>query len=163
MKLCFVQYVALVLFHASRLNLAFDDRGIVLYIFSPPPPLPFLTRHRNPSALVVVPLVLFQVSKPYSHSASPYAPMHTFPHNQLLTLPSRTWVCHRDLGDLLFAHISPDWGNGNDQYGSCAANHDGVKVCRLVDRSPLHVSQRLLEEARGGANAGHDRCVAAGM
>ena len=77
--------------------------------------------------------------------------------------PPRTWVCHRDLGDLLLAHISPDRGNGNDHYGTSASDHDGVEVCRLVDRGPFHVAYRLLEEARGGGNAGHGRCIAAGM
>jgi hypothetical protein len=122
------------------------------------------TRHRIPSALVALLLVLPIVSPRFDSSL----PTSHLPILQLLLFlaqtlfpspiphPPRTWISQRNLSNLLLAHVSPDRRHRNHHNRSDASHNDRVKVRRLVDRGPLEVSKRLSEEERGSRGASHD-------
>ena len=97
-----------------------------------------------------------------SHSSPNCVPKMLFSSAPVMRTSQRTWVCKGNLGDLLLAHISPKWWNRNKHYRTRTADDDGVKVCRLMDRSPFEVAYRLFEEQRGGRN-GHDGGIAVSL
>ena len=69
-----------------------------------------------------------------------------------------TRISHRNLSNLLLAHVSPYRRDREHQYGSSQADNDAVEVCGLLDGGPFEVAEGRLEEAWGGGYAGHCVC-----